>query len=166
MEPTEEIPALHIPPSQIGLIREAPVRRWLHGQAVWDEQFKRRSKKVFEKRKKFEEEAERIIRHATRQGLVVKTEAGDAQTSPGQVGGAGGGKQDEVRPTARPQGGHKSSRSVSTLTGIIDGDRRFGPLDLDDENPPPSAIARRKDTVSRIVVSTTSPVDLNPSSHT
>ena len=71
MEPVEEILALHIPPSQIGLIREPPVRRWLHGQSVWDEQFKRRAKKVFEKRKKFEEKAKEIIRHATQQGLVV-----------------------------------------------------------------------------------------------
>ena len=165
MEPAEEIAALRIPPSQIGLIREAPVRRWLHGQAMWDEQFKRKSKKVSEKRKEFKEKAEQIILHVTRQGLVVKTEAGEVQTSPGQVGG-GGGEQDKVRPMTGPQGGRKSSRSISTLTGIIDEDRRFGPLDLDDENPPPSAIARRRDTVRRIVVSTISPVDLNPSLRT
>ena len=162
MEPAEEIPALCIPPGQIGLIRESPVRRWLHGQAVWDEQFKRRSKKVFEKRKKLEEKAEQIIQHATRKGLVV----GEAQPSSGQVGGGGGGEQDEVRPMAGPQGGRKSSRSMSTLTGIIDEDRRFGPLDLDDENPPPSAIAKRRDTVSRIIVSTISLANLNPSPHT
>lgn len=160
MEPAEEIPALCIPPSQIGLIREPPVRRWLHGQAVWDEQFKRRSKKVFEKRKKLEEKAEQIIQHATRKGLII----GEVQTSPGQVGG--GGEQDEVRPMAGPQGGRKSSRSMSASTGIIDEDRRFGPLDLDDENPPPSAIAKRRDTVSRIIVSTISPINLNPSPHT
>ena len=76
--------------------------------------------------------------------------------------GGGGGDQDKVRSMTGPQGGRKSSRSISTLTGI-DEDRRFGPLDLDDENPPPSAIARRRDRVRRIVVSTISLVDLNPS---
>jgi hypothetical protein len=160
MEPAEEIPALCVPPDRIGLIREAPVRRWLHGQGMWDEQFKRQSKKVFEKRREFEEKAEQIIRHATRQGLVVNSGASKARESHVPAGGSGG-EQDDVRPMARPQGGLKDSRSTST-TGIIDEDRRFGPLDLDDENPPPSAIARRRDTVSRIVVSTTSLVDLNP----
>ena len=162
MEPAEEIPALCIPPSQIGLIKEPPVRRWLLGQGIWDKQFKRQSKKVSEKRKKFEERAERVIQHATRQGLVVKTEAGEAQALPEQVGGGGESEQDEVRPTVGPQGRRKSSRSVSTTIGIIDENRRFGPLDLDDENPPPSAIAKRRDTASRIIVSAGLLVDLNP----
>jgi hypothetical protein len=51
MEPPEEIPALRIPPSQVGLIKEAPVRRWLRGQGMWDERFKRRSKKAFREEK-------------------------------------------------------------------------------------------------------------------
>jgi len=165
MEPAKEIPALRIPPSQIGLIREAPVRRWLHGQATWDKQFKRHPKKILKKRKKFEGEAEQIIQHATRKGLVVKTEAGEAQTSLEQVGGVGGGEQDETRSMAGPQDWHKNSPSTSAPVGIIDENRRFGPLDLDDENPPPSAIARRRDTVSRITVSTISSADPNPSPH-
>jgi len=141
MEPVEEIPALRIPFSQVGLIREAPVRRWLHGQAMWDEQFKRRSKKVYEKRKKFEEKAEQIIRDATRQGLVV----GEERTTPEQTGGDDG-ERNEVRPMV---GRGKSSRM--SVKGMIDENRRFGPLDLDDENPPPSAIAKRRDTVSLII---------------
>ena len=145
MEPPEEIPALRIPPSQIGLIKEAPVRRWLRGQAMWDEQFKRQSKKAFEKRKKLKEKAESIVRHATRGGLVVTTDGGETQTPPEREGGAGG-EQDVSRPKAGPQGRSKSTRSISTK-GIIDEDLRFGPLDLDDENPPPSAIAGRRDTV-------------------
>jgi len=149
MELVEEIPALRIPPDQIGLIKEAPVRRWLLGLSVWDERFRARSKKVLKRRKEFEQKAEEIIRHVTRQGLVVNTE-GDARPSrePTGEGGGGGEGQDEVRPKLEPQGRHKSSRSVFTTTGIIDENRRFGPLDLDDENPPPSAIAKRRDTVS------------------
>ena len=158
MEPPEEIPALCIPPGQIGLIKEAPVRRWLRGQALWDEQFKRQSKKVSEKRKKLEEKAESVVRHATRRGLVVTTDAGGARPSPGREGG--GGEQGMTRPTARPQGRGKSTRSMSMI-GIIDEDLRFGPLDLDDENPPPSAIAGRRDTVRQITVSTALPTHLN-----
>ena len=161
MEPVEEMPVLHIPPGQIGLIKEAPVRRWLLGLGVWDERFKSRSKKVLKKRKEFEQKAEEIIRHVTGQGLVVNTE-GDSRPSREPTGEGGGREQDEVRPTLGSQGKRKSSRSVFTTTGIIDENRRFGPLDLDDENPPPSAIAKRRDTVSRIVSPTILPVDLNP----
>lgn len=157
MEPVEEMPALRIHPNQIGLIKEPPVRRWLRGQAMWDEQFKRESKRVLEKRKKLEQKAEQIIRHATGLGLVVNTGAGEARAS-GEVAEEGGRQvqQDEVRPMVQPQGGRKSSRSVLTTTGIIDENRRYGPLDLDDENPPPSSIARRRDTVSRFICLTVS----------
>ena len=162
MELVEEMPVLRIPPDQIGLIKEAPVRRWLTGQGAWDERFKSRSKKVFKKRKEFERKAEEIIRHVTGQGLVVNTEEGDARPSREPTGEAGRGERveqaeeaevAEVRPKLEPQRRHKSSRSAMTTTGVIDENLRFGPLDLDDENPPPSAIAKRRDTVSRIFVS-------------
>ena len=162
MEPVEEMPVLRIPPGQIGLIKEAPVRRWLLGQGAWDERFKGRSKKVLKKRKEFEAKAEEIIRHVTGQGLVVNTE-GDSRPSREPTGEGGGGEQDEVRPKLEPQRRQKSSRSaLTTATGIIDENLRFGPLDLDDENPPPSAIAKRRDTVSRTIVFTNFLGDLNP----
>jgi len=147
MEPAEEIPALRIPPSQVGLIKEAPVRRWHRGQELWDGRFKRQSKKVAKKRKKLEEKAENIIRRVTRQGLVVNTEEGETQVPREQAGGSGG-EQDEIRPEAEPFRRSTSNRSVFSVAGVIDENRRFGPLDLDDENPPPSAIAKRRDTVS------------------
>ena len=34
MEPKEEIEALNIPPQEIGIIKEAPVMRWLAGQEL------------------------------------------------------------------------------------------------------------------------------------
>ena len=159
MEPVEEMPALRMPASQVGLMKEAPVRRWLRGQGMWDEQFKRESKKVLEKRKKFEEKAEQVIRHATGLGLVVNTGASETRAS-GEHEGGGREEHVEVRPTVQPQAERKSSRSVLTMTGIIDDDRRYGPLDLDDENPPPSAIARRRDTVSQFISFPVSPAGL------
>ena len=161
MEPAEEIPTLRIPPGQIGLLKEAPVRRWLRGQEMWDEQFKRQSKKVLEKRKKLEENAERIIRNATRQGLVVNTEESEARVPREQTVGGDASEQDEVRPTVEPQGRSKSSRLV-LMTGTIDKNLRFGPLDLDDENPPPSAIAKRRDTVSQNIICAVVTVGLDP----
>ena len=151
MEPIEETPALRIPPGQIGLIKEAPVRRWQRGQLMWDERFKRYSKKVLEGRKKLEEKAEQVVRRATELGLVVNTGANEARASADNAGGGGRELKDEVRPMVQPQDRRKSSRSVLTTTGIIDENRRYGPLDLDDENPPPSAIAGRRDTVSRSI---------------
>ena len=162
MEPVQEIPVLRTPPGQIGLLKEAPVRRWLLGQQMWDEQFKDRPKKILKKRKKLEEEAEHLIRRVTRQGLVVNTEGDDARASHEEVRGEGGGEQGEARPKVEPQGRKMSGRSASTTIGDIDENLRFGPLDLDDENPPPSAIAKRRDTVSRTIVSTGFLVDLNP----
>lgn len=150
MERVEEIPALRIPPSQIGLIKEAPVRRWQRGQEMWDERFKRESKKVLEKRKKLERKAEQVVRRAIELGLVVNAGTSEARVSGEQVGGIRG-EQDEVRPMMQPQGGRQSTRSVLTTRGIIDENRRYGPLDLADENPPPSAIVRRRDTVSQFI---------------
>jgi len=135
------------------LIKEAPVRRWLLGLSVWDERFKARSKKVLKKRKEFERKAEEIIQHVIGQGLVVNTE-GNMRPSHEPTGeGSGGGEgENEDRPKLEPQGRHKSSRSVFTTTGVIDENLRFGPLDLDDENPPPSAIAKRRDTAEAIAL--------------
>lgn len=39
-----------------------------------------------------------------------------------------------------------SEKSIA-VDGIIQTERRWGPLDLEDERPPPSAIAKRRDTV-------------------
>ncbi|KAJ7639044.1 Alpha/Beta hydrolase protein [Roridomyces roridus] len=39
-----------------------------------------------------------------------------------------------------------SSSSAHTTEGAVQQERRWGPLDLDDESPPPTAIAKRRDT--------------------
>ena len=70
MEPAEEIEALRMPPQEIGLIKERPVRRWLEGQEAWDKKFKHTAEQVLRKRKHYEEKAERLLRHAREQGLI------------------------------------------------------------------------------------------------
>ena len=70
MEPVEEIEALRIPPQQIGVIKELPVRRWLEGQEKWDKKYKRTADHVIRKRKRYEQKAQRLLDHAREQGLV------------------------------------------------------------------------------------------------
>lgn len=74
MEPKDQIAALQIPPSEIGLIKEGPVKRWQTGQEQWDQKFKRRAKKVALKRKHYEEKAARLLEHAREQGLQLRHE--------------------------------------------------------------------------------------------
>ncbi|KAG5652411.1 hypothetical protein H0H81_005059 [Sphagnurus paluster] len=122
MEPPGEIEALNLPPGQIGLIKEGPTRRWLEGQEEWDKRFRRSAKKVNKRKLKLEAKAARIISNARLQGLILDK---DATT---------GNLQESI------------SRVSHSNIDRIQEDRRWGPLDLDDERPPPSAIAKRRDT--------------------
>ena len=70
MEPAEEIEALRVPPQQIGVIKEMPVRRWLEGQEKWDKKYKRAADHVIHKRKRYEAKAQRLLDHARQQGLI------------------------------------------------------------------------------------------------
>ncbi|KAJ3533909.1 hypothetical protein NMY22_g7140 [Coprinellus aureogranulatus] len=110
MEPKEDIPALQIPPEQIGQIKEAPAMRWLRGQEEWDRRYRKRAKRILKKRKNLVKKAERIISVRLTKGFT--------------------------------------GRAVKRRTSIgeIQIDRRWGPLDLKNEKPPPSAIAARRDT--------------------
>ncbi|KAH8113227.1 lipase/esterase [Phellopilus nigrolimitatus] len=112
MERKEDISCLRIPVNGIGLLREAPARRWLAGQQEWDEMFKHRRKN--------EEKYRKIIARARELGLVHSPEAGFVS--------------DLDEENARDGRGH------------IQKDRRWGPLDLDNEHPPSSAIVGRRDT--------------------
>ncbi|OSC99002.1 alpha/beta-hydrolase [Trametes coccinea BRFM310] len=128
MEPPKEIEALRLKPQEIGVIKEAPVRRWLEGQEEWDRRYKRTAEHVIRKRRQYEAKATRLLEHAREQGLI----------------------HDELQPqqSRASVGGSISSGSV----GEIDSNRRWGPLDLKDENPPPSAIAGRRDTSEAVAL--------------
>lgn len=125
MEAIEDIPTLQLRPSEIGLLREAPARRWHDGQAIWDKRFKSSAKKVRKKRAKNKEEYAKIMDRAKELGLVRVNSKRSVKTN--------------------------NSISMSGV-GVIQEDRRWGPLDLEDESPPPSAIAARRDTVSALKV--------------
>lgn len=118
MEAAEEIPALQINTREVGLIKEAPARRWQAGQEDFDHKYRRLAKRVVKTRAKITAKSERLLTHAREEGLVMHA---DNAGNPGEA----------PRDTA----------------GVIQDERRWGPLDLDGENPPPSAIAGRRDTV-------------------
>jgi hypothetical protein len=128
MEPPEEIKILQIPSSQIGLIKEAPVRRWMKGQEEWDKLYHSVAAKVPEQRQKYQKKAEEMLRDAREQGLQLS---------------------DEVEATLSrlpSAASHISDATVNSAVEIQE-DRRWGPLDLDSERAPPSAICKRVDTV-------------------
>ncbi|KAF9464372.1 hypothetical protein BDZ94DRAFT_1256294 [Collybia nuda] len=131
LESPEKIPALQLQPGQIGIIKEAPTIKWLTGQEEWDKMFKKSAKRVTERRMKCERKAKRIIDNARSQGLVL-----DRDTSEGNY-------QQNLLQTL--------SRVGDDAAGIQD-DRRWGPFDLEDETPPPTAIANRHDTPEAIAL--------------
>jgi hypothetical protein len=143
MEPAEEMDILKMEPSQIGIFKEAPVRRWMNGQKEWDQLFREQAQKVPEQRRKNEAKAKKMIEDARDKGLLLSEEV-------------------EANLSRFPS----ASSDVTTQTarsGIeIQGDRRWGPLDLDEECPPPSAICNRKDTVSLSFTLRSFPDALNP----
>lgn len=126
MEDRKDIPCLRLSANEIGLLREAPARRWLTGQQEWDQRFKDVAKKVEKRHKKYRHRIEKTLARAQELGLVRV-----------------------------PVSDSASITSASTIEGNdedgrIQKRRRWGPLDLDDEDPPPSAIAARRDTVRLI----------------
>jgi len=124
MEPRENLQALKLTPCQIGVIKAAPAQRWNDGQKKWDERFSANTKKVLEQKAYYEAKAERMIKNALDQGFVHRSHG---------------------RP---PEGDEFPGKaSMDTSIGRTQTDRRWGPLDLQNERPPATAIAGRRDTV-------------------
>lgn len=169
MEPREVMPALRMKPSKIGIIKETPVRRWYTGQAIVDEKYADSARAVVDRRRKIEERVERMLEDARGQGLLLARDSdrhihagvsevngdGDVHSPVRRDNPAFGGETDgnALKPKKKPM-----VRVASSATGLsvhsisssvrIDEFRRYGPLDLNEEHPPPSAIAGRRDTVN------------------
>ncbi|EJD01135.1 lipase/esterase [Fomitiporia mediterranea MF3/22] len=122
MEDKKDISCLKLSANEIGVLREAPARRWLAGQKEWDERFKDVAKKVEKRRKKTKEQYENTLKRARELGLVHAPVPDSASTTT------------------------DGSVEQDSGDGRIQKSRRWGPLDLDDEDAPPSAIAARRDT--------------------
>lgn len=103
MEPKEDIAALQLKPQSIGIIKEAPVVRWLAGQEKWDKKYKHKAHKVIKQRCKYEDKAERLLQHAFAQGVI---------------------HDGASRPVVNGSQSHRSMASAAS--GTIDQDRRWG----------------------------------------
>jgi hypothetical protein len=130
MEPRETLQALKLTPCQIGVIKEAPAQRWNDGQKKWDKRFAANTKKVLKQKAYYEAKVERLIKNALDQGFVHRSHS----RSP----------EDDQFP---------GKASTDTSIGHIESDRRWGPFDMQDERPPATAIAGRRDTVCRCLSS-------------
>lgn len=129
MEPSERLAALQLGASEIGLLKEAPALRWAAGQDEWDRVYSKNAKRVLKQKARNEEKAKHMLQNAIEQGFVHTSYGGPNQNDHVVV---------------------KSERPLRKRTslGKIQADRRWGPLDLEEERPPASAIAARRDTVS------------------
>ncbi|KAF9006563.1 hypothetical protein BDQ17DRAFT_1302956 [Cyathus striatus] len=145
MESQEELPALRVKPCEVGLIKEAPALRWLKGQEIWDKRYKRDAQKVIKRRRQLEAKAERIMKNAVEQGLIHKSS----------------GRLEVVSSQESKVSEHKKQSSV----GKVQVDRRWGPLDLENETPPPSAIAKRRDTPEALALLKKSIYHTAPATH-
>lgn len=123
MESREELSVLRLKPSEVGIIKEAPTIRWLKGQEEWDVRYRQSAEKAIRQRRKNEAKAKILLDNARQQGLVLVSDPGPELTSV------------------------VSSTSAHATGGVIQEERRWGPLDLEHERPPPTAIAKRRDTV-------------------
>lgn len=52
LEPASELPACNIPPGDIGVIKEGPVRKWMAAKREWDTKFSSSKRKVQKRRAK------------------------------------------------------------------------------------------------------------------
>ncbi|KAH7931203.1 alpha/beta-hydrolase [Leucogyrophana mollusca] len=149
MEPKDQIAALRLKPSEIGIIKEGPLYKWLLGQKEWDQQFRRSAENALKKRRKQEAKAQLMLEHAREQGLLMEGESGHIPP----------------RPSAKRSGSTATGVSGRATKGAIQEDRRWGPLDLADERPPPTAIAGRRDTPEALALIKKSIYHTAPATH-
>ncbi|KAF9472963.1 alpha/beta-hydrolase [Pholiota conissans] len=128
MEPAEAIHALNIETTHIGLIKEAPAQRWRAGQDKWDKKYARKTKKVIKQKLSNEAKFARLLQNAFDEGFV-HISCQNGKSKPTDV-----------------------SIPRTDTVGEIQVDRRWGPLDLEDESPPATAIAGRRDTPEAIAL--------------
>ncbi|KDN37665.1 alpha/beta-hydrolase [Tilletiaria anomala UBC 951] len=126
MEPEEHFAALQLPPDEIGIIKEGPAVRYMTGQRLWAKKFKSEAKRVAKRKAQNEAKALCILRRAAQRGLLNTPNHGVAKYT-------------------------TAGRTVTWTTGM-----RYGPMDLSDETPPPSAIAGRRDTEDALALLQTS----------
>lgn len=126
LEDEHLLQALQVPIEEIGKIKSGPVSRYLTGQELWDKKYKRTAKKVDKERAKNEARAQAMLEQAAREGLL--------ESMP---------EVTEEKRAMQERGEQSESKWFQDGWADL---AAFGPLDLQGEVPPPSAIAGRRDT--------------------
>ncbi|GAA5850059.1 hypothetical protein JCM8547_000999 [Rhodosporidiobolus lusitaniae] len=154
MEPVEQMNALQLDKEDIGLIKEAPVKRYLAGRAIWDRKFHRTYKKVQKERerhleKSMKEEASRITKRVeqlsqnSHDKRPSSSSSGPAAPDPSAINPD---RASRVTDSPEPMEGESGARvgRRASMAEVPIGLQ--GSWDLHGENPPPSSLAGRKDT--------------------
>ncbi|BGP52936.1 hypothetical protein JCM8202v2_000493 [Rhodotorula sphaerocarpa] len=161
MEPEDSMSMLHLEIEDLGVIKEAPVKRYLAGKAVLERRFKKTYKKVQKQREKhlrksMQEEATRIARRSKE----VKKQQSEASRNKASLPNGSGSSQRPEASTVTPDGPPRVTESpqpldpdetrlhrVRSASVPIGSEGLTAPWSLDGENPPPSSLAGRKDTI-------------------
>jgi len=133
--------------------------RWYHGQQAWDKRYAKRSKWVIKEQAKIKRRTDRLVKNAFRQGLVHQPDfqprTADVNEDPPLSLDISAIRSNVDSRDAEPVTEEKKKREHmkrptfvrKSSVGKIQAERRWGPLDLADERPPPTAIAGRRDNV-------------------
>ncbi|CAE6480208.1 unnamed protein product [Rhizoctonia solani] len=150
--------ALHIPKDGIGVVKAAPVQRWLTGQTAWDSKYKRIARGVEKERARWEKKAMEVMKKAGLTDAEID-DVWQEKTARARIQGVEGETPKASSPEPTQPGTHvtlqvipevESDETDSMREERMQHGRRWGPLDLAGEMPPPSAIAGRLDTPDAI----------------
>lgn len=139
LEPSSSLTALNWPSEMTCVVTEPCARRYLEGQAIWDEKYAKAARKVKEKRERHVKKAEKDME------VLVK----DMETRLKRAGTVlGGGKKDGGDDMV--DGGEMKTDG---MTHPLLNDPLFSwGWALEGENPPPSSLVSRRDTAGSFLL--------------
>lgn len=70
METASEVGALRVPFDKIGIVKEAPVVRWLSGLQMYDKKYYRKAKKAMKTRQHNDRKAQILTEKAQKAGII------------------------------------------------------------------------------------------------
>jgi len=70
METASEVGALRVPFDKIGIVKEAPVVRWLSGLQMYDKKYYRQARKAVKTRQHNDRKAQILIEKAQKAGII------------------------------------------------------------------------------------------------
>lgn len=137
LEEEDKIAGCTLPIEKLGLVSETGTKRYLEGQALWDTKYKDAAKKVARHREK---NRKLTIQHATK---VIDRIDAKLKGKKAVKGKKDGTDEEIVR-----GGGSLDEKSADHVRLIVNSPLWTWSWALEGENPPPSSIVARADTVS------------------